>query len=160
VRALALVALAIALAPTAAGQSNPRDQIDRNLQQRAAREREFGVRLEEDRTLPPPITAQPGTGLKFYVPTPGSEILGREPAPAAHATPRRVEPAPAVVDSRIQLEDSQQRRQTGLQSQTQQIPEPQRQQMLDTQKLQFERETQAQDLGSRILRDSERAMGR
>ncbi len=157
---MAVAALAIAMVPTAAGQSHPQDQIDRNLQQRAVREREFGVRLEEDRTLPPPITAQSGTGLKLYVPTPGSEILRREPPPAAGASPPRVEPAPSVVHSRMQLEDSQQRRQTGLQSQTQQIPEPQRQRMLDTQKLQFERETQAQDLGSRILRDSERAMGR
>jgi len=156
----ALTLLALFSAASVAAQPHPQDDIDRNLQQRAAREREFNVKLEEERVLPQPITVQPDGGFKIYVPTPGAEILRREPPPAAGSTPPRVAPAPSVVNPQVQLDESQRRRQVELQTQTQQLPAPQRQQALDSQKLQFQRETQAQDLGSKILRDSQRAMQR
>lgn len=156
----ALALLVLVGAASVAAQPHPQDDIDRNLQQRAAREREFNVKLQDDRTLPPPISVQPSGGFPIYVPTPGVEVLRREPPPAAGSSPRQVAPAPSVVNPRVQLEESQQRRQVELQTQTQQLPEPQRQPALESQKLQFQRETQAQDLGSKILRDSQRAMQR
>jgi hypothetical protein len=142
----------------AAGQVHPQDGIDRNLQERAAREREFHVRLQEDTPAPPRPVVPGETGLKFYLPTPGSEIVRREQAGPA-ATPQRLAPGKSVVDSETQLRESQRRRQVELQTQTQNVPEPSRQQTLESQQLGFDRETSAQDLGSRILRDSSRALG-
>ena len=149
---------ALGTAVPALGQMHPQDGIDRNLQQRAAREDEFHVRLQDD-AVPPVRPVVPGaTGLRIYVPTPGSEILRRDvprqPAPAA-----RIAPGKSVVSGETQLRDSQSRRQMELQTQTDQRPEPQRQQILQIQQLGFERETSSQDLGSRIMRDSSRALG-
>jgi hypothetical protein len=140
------------------GQVQPEDGIDRNLQERAAREREFHVRLQDERPTPPRPVVPGETGLQFYLPTPGAEILRREQAAPA-ATPQRLAPGKSVVDSEAQLRESQRRRQIELQTQTQNVPEPSRQQTLESQQLGFDRETSAQDLGSRILRDSSRALG-
>jgi hypothetical protein len=139
-------------------QVHPQDGIDRNLQERAAREHEFHVRLQEDAPpLPRPIDPGKG-GFKFYVPTPGSEILRREQVPQP-ATPPRIAPGKSVVSGETQLLDSQSRRQMELQTQIQNRPEAERQQILQIQQLGFDRETSAQDLGSKILRDSSRALG-
>ncbi len=46
-----------------------------------------------------------------------------------------------------------------LQTQIQNRPEPERQQILQIQQLGFDRETSAQELGSKIMRDSSRALG-
>ena len=154
---IAVVAIALA-APTLA-QQRPQDDIDRNLQERAARELRFQVRLQEDRELPPPAIT-PNSGLQFVLPpTPGVEILRRQPTPTPVAPPR-VQSGRSVVNGLTQLQDSQRRRQVELQTQTQTVPDPARAQRLDLQQLQFERETRAQQLGSSILRDSARAMGR
>jgi len=152
-----LLASALAAVPSA-GQVHPQDGIDRNLQERAAREREFHIRLQEDTPVPPRPVVSGETGLKFYLPTPGSEILRREKAAPAPAQPR-LAPGKSVVDGETQLRESQRRRQIELQTQTQNLPEPVRQQTLQSQQLGFDRETSAQDLGSRILRDSSRALG-
>lgn len=146
----------------AAAQVQPQDGIDRNLQERAAREREFHVGLQDD--VPPvPRPLAPGkTGLQISIPTPGSEILQRDrapqPAPAA-----RITPGQSVVNGDLQLRDSQSRRQMELQTQLQNRPDPgadaERQQILQIQQLQFNRETSSQDLGSKIMRDSQRALG-
>ena len=153
-----LVTASLAAATPALCQVHPQDGIDRNLQERAAREREFHVRLEADIPPPPqPIAVDKG-GLKFYIPTPGSEILRRDEVRQPATTPR-VAPGKSVVSGKTQLLDSQSRRQMELQTQIENRPEAQRQQILQIQQLGFDRETSAQDLGSRILRDSSRALG-
>jgi hypothetical protein len=154
-----LVVAGLAAAAPALSQTHPQDGIDRNLQQRAAREQEFHVGLQDDNTLPPPRPIVPGkTGLQFYVPTPGSEILRhdevRQPAPPARGAPGK-----SVVTGETLLQDSQSRRQMELQTQIQNRPEPERQQILQIQQLGFDRETSAQELGSKIMRDSSRALG-
>lgn len=148
----------VAAAGPIAAQVHPQDGIDRNLLERAAREREFHVRLQEDTPVPRPPALTGETGLKFVLPAPGSEILRREPV-APGPAPLRTAPGQSVVDSELQLRDSQRRRQIELQTQTQNVPDPARRQTLQSQQLGFERETSAQDLGSRILRDSSRALG-
>jgi hypothetical protein len=143
----------------ALAQTHPQDAIDRNLQAREAREREFHVRLQED-AVPAPRPVVPGqTGLQIYVPTtPGSEILRRD-VPRRPASVPQVAPDKSVVSGEVQLRDSQTRRQMELQTQTSGRPEPERQQILQIQQLGFDRETSSQDLGSRIMRDSSRALG-
>lgn len=155
-----IVVLAGLSAGPALSQTNPQDGIDRNLQERAAREREFHVRLQDD-TPPTPLTITPGTGgLRFYVPTPGSEILRADPAHQLRSTPPvAAAPGKSVVSGTTQLLDSQSRRQMELQTQIENRPEPERQQILQIQQLGFDRETRAQDLNSKILRDSSRALG-
>ena len=154
-----LVVAGLAAAAPALSQTHPQDGIDRNLQQRAAREQEFHVGLQDDTTLPPPRPIVPGkTGLQFYVPTPGSEIL-RHDEVRQSAPPARVAPGKSVVTGETLLLDSQSRRQMELQTQIQNRPEPERQQILQIQQLGFDRETSAQELGSKILRDSSRALG-
>ena len=157
------VATAAALVDPAAAQVQPQDGIDRNLQQRAAREHEFHVGLEESIPIPRPYV--PGkSGLQIYIPTPGSEILRRDKRPQPAPAPR-VTPGPSVVSDELQLQDSQSRRQMELQTQLQNPSDPgaaaeaARQQALQIQQLQFNRETSSQDLGSKIMRDSQRALG-
>jgi hypothetical protein len=156
--AMILAVAVLGAATPALCQVHPQDGIDRNLQERVAREHEFHVRLQDD-IPPPPRPIVPGQpGLKFYVPTPGSEILRRAEVPQP-ATPARTAPGKSVVSGDTQLLDSQSRRQMELQTQIDNRPESERQQILQVQQLGFDRETNAQDLGSRILRDSSRALG-
>ena len=109
------------------------------------------------RLLPRPIVLGK-TGLQFYLPTPGSEILRRDELPQP-AAPPRVATGKSVVSGETQLLDSQSRRQMELQTQIENRPESERQQILQIQQLGFDRETSAQDLGAKILRDSSRALG-
>lgn len=147
-------------------QNHPQDTIDRNLQAREANAQEFHVGLQNPGVPPPRPMARGQTGLqiyvpKIYVPSPGTEILRRDaPRPLAPAgVPQVVAPGKSVVGGELQLRDSQARRQMELQTQINQRPEPERQQILQIQQLGFDRETSSQDLGSRILRDSSRALG-
>ena len=157
------VAIVAALANPAAAQVQPEDGIDRNLQQRAVREHEFHVGLEQSIPIPRPYV--PGkSGLQIYVPTPGSEILRRDkPLPAPQQ--QQVTPGKSAVSGDVLLQDSQSRRQMELQTQLQNQSDPgsaaeaARQQALQIQQLQFNRETSSQDLGSKIMRDSQRALG-
>ena len=157
------VAVAAALVNSAAAQVQPQDGIDRNLQQRAVREHEFHVGLEQSIPIPRPYVAGK-SGLQIYVPTPGSEILRRDkPLPAPQQ--QQVTPGNSVVSGDVLLQDSQSRRQMELQTQLQNPSDPgaaaeaARQQALQIQQLQFNRETSSQDLGSKIMRDSQRALG-
>jgi hypothetical protein len=142
----------------ASAQVHPQDGIDRNLQERAARAHEFQVRLQDD--IPPvPRPVVPGkSGLQISIPTPGGELLQRHRTEAP-APPARITPGKSVVSGDLQLQDSQSRRQMELQTQIENRPEPERQQILQIQQLQFNRETSAQDLGAKIMRDSSRALG-
>jgi hypothetical protein len=148
----------------ALAQTHPQDGIDRNLQAREAREHDFRVGLQDDAVPAPRPMVQGQTGLQIYVPiiagvaTPGTEILRRD-------VPRQPVPVPmpapgkSVVSGDLQLQDSQSRRQMELQTQTNQRPDAERQQVLQIQQLGFDRETSSQDLSSRIMRDSSRALG-
>ena len=158
--------LAAAGIDPAAAQVHPQDGIDRNLQERAAQEHEFHVGLQEDiPPVPRPIPISSGksgasgtSGLQISIPSPGSEILRRDQAPPP-AAPARVTTGKSVVSSDLQLQDSQSRRQMELQTQIENRPEPERQQILQIQQLQFDRENSANDLGTKIMRDSSRALG-
>lgn len=153
-----LVVAGLWTASPALCQVHPQDGIDRNLQQRAAQEHEFHVRLQEDTPPTPRPIVLGKTGLQFYLPTPGSEILRRDELPPP-AAPPRAGTGKSVVSGETQLLDSQSRRQMELQTQIENRPESERQQILQIQQLGFDRETSAQDLGAKILRDSSRALG-
>ncbi|HZR03595.1 MAG TPA: hypothetical protein VFA81_10540 [Burkholderiales bacterium] len=134
----------------------PRDDIDRNLQERAVREREFHIELDAvPRVLPqsPAVTRRSAT-----LPTPGIGIL--EPPPSREPPPRPpdVIVAPGVANESFQLDESQRRRQLELQSQTRPLDESVRRPLLDRQQLQFEREQRADQLQSEIMRNSDRAL--
>jgi hypothetical protein len=155
---LLLAAAAFASSLSVQAQSRPQDDIDRNMQERAARERAFGVRLEEARPLPTP--QQPAeVSRSIVLPTPGTEILRREPLPPRiHGKPAVV-PAAPVINEQVLVDESQRRRLMELQTQTSARPidDATRRPTLDVQQLQFERETRATDLHSRILRNAESA---
>jgi len=156
-----IAVLALPMNPVSAQVQSAQDGIDRNLQQRAAREHEFHVGLEA--SIPPPRPYVPGkSGFQISIPTPGSAILQRD-KPLPTQPQARVTPGQSVVSGDLQLQDSQSRRQMELQTQLQNRPDPgadaERQQMLQIQQLQFNRETSSQDLGSKIMRDSARALG-
>jgi hypothetical protein len=166
-RQLLLALLGVFLINSAWSQALPQDGIDRNLQQREARQREFHASLEDRRGAPPALS---GGGFEakwnFLMLPAGSEPplrlpQGVTPTPSTARVPSET----SVVNGEVQLQDSQQRRQLELQLQTGAgtqvpgVPDPGRQQSLQTQQLGFEREIRAQDLQSNILRDSARAMG-
>jgi hypothetical protein len=161
-----LVALLAALPAIAMSQTPPaRDALDRSLQERRAQESQLQLRLEGPVPVPKPLAPEEIT-RSIVLPTPGTEILRRQPPPALPSTPRVASPGPPVPSSQTLLDESQRRRQLGLQTQlpaTSGVPTPEdvvRQQALDTQQLQFQREQRAGQLGSDIMRNSERAMGR
>jgi hypothetical protein len=166
-----LAALLAALPAIALSQTPPaRDALDRSQQERRAQENQLQLRLNGPPPIPRPL-APDEVARSLMLPTPGSdtpgtEILRRQPPPALPAAPRVASPGPPVPDSQTLLDESQRRRQLGYQSQlpaTAGPPTPEdivRQQALDTQQLQFQREQRAGQLGSEIMRNSERAMGR
>ena len=142
----------------ALSQVHPQDGIDRNLQERAAREHEFHVRLQDDTAASPAADRSRQDRLAVLRP----HARKRDPAPrqrSATGAPPRVAPGKSVVSGETQLRDSQSRRQMELQTQIENRPEAERQQILQIQQLGFDRETSAQDLGSKIMRDSSRALG-
>lgn len=151
-------AAAIALAlPAAVFAQVARDDIDRNLQERAAREREFHVELDAS----PPSRVPPSPALeraRVMLQTPGTglfDVPSRAPVPS---TAGAVVPSAPRASGPSLLDESQRRRQLELQSQTRFLDETQRRPLLDTQQYQFEREQRADQLHSDIMRNSERAM--
>jgi hypothetical protein len=167
-RALAWVCLAWVLAGSPdPGLAQPaQDAIDRSQQERAVRERDLRVRLDGPRAPPQPLPPEV-LERSIVLPTPGTEILQRQPPPRLPPRPTVAKPAAPVIDTQKQLDDSQRRRQ--LEAQVQ-LPAASatgagaedvgRQRALQVQRLQFEREQRAQQLGSDIMRGSDRAMGR
>ena len=119
------------------------------------------MRLDVSRAPPLPVPADQ-VRRSVTLPTPGTEILERRPRPELPAAPAAVPSGPPAVTGDTLLQDSQQRRQAALQAENARLPidDPVRQQSTQIQGLTFERETRAQDLGSAIMRSSERAMGR
>jgi len=142
-------------------QTSPQESIERGLRARAAAERELSMRLELPPGPPPPL---PPAELRRSAapPLPGTEVLELQPPPELPPKPAVVPSAPPVVTGATLLEDSQRRRQEALQAENARLPidDPVRQRSMQIQSLTFERETRAQDLGSAIMRSSERAVGR
>lgn len=157
-----LVALGCA-GVSAAADRPVQDDIERNLQDRRARAFELQMDLEPG-AAPAPL---PETQVRrsVVVPAPGTglvndydllDVLPRVPPAGEPGTvqgPRDSVAVPALVDS-------QRRRQQGLQAQTRDMPEAQRRQALEAQRLQFERELQSERLRSEIIRNSDRALRR
>ena len=161
-----LALVSVFLANPAWSQALPQDGIDRNLLQREARQREFHASLEDRHGPPPALSGGFEAKWNFLLLPAGSEPPlrlpeGVTPVPARARAPSET----SVVTGDMQLQDSQQRRQlelqlqTGVGTQVPGVPDPGRQQSLQSQQLGFEREIRAQDLQSNILRDSARAMG-
>ncbi|HXV08041.1 MAG TPA: hypothetical protein VD791_08430 [Burkholderiales bacterium] len=142
-------------------QTSPQEEIERSLRARGAAERELTMRLEVPRGPPPPVPAGE-VRRAATLPTPGSEILERRPPPELPPAPAVVSPGAPAVSAADLLQDSQRRRQSALQAENARLPidDPARQQSTQIQGLTFEREMRAQDLGSAIMRSSERAVGR
>ncbi len=156
-----ILAVALGQPLLARGQTSPQEEIERSLRARSAAERALTMRLEVPHGPPPPLPAGE-VRRAVTLPTPGSEILERRPRPELPPAPAVVSPgAPAVTPADL-LRDSQQRRQSALQAENARLPidDPARQQSTQIQGLTFEREMRAQDLGSAIMRSSERAVGR
>ena len=152
----------------AAGQSSSgwpqvssQEQIDRNLQERAARERELTMRLDAPPALPAPLPPAE-VRRSVLLRTPGTEVLepGRplQPAPQPVVIPA----SPPVVTGTTLLDDSQRRRQEALQTENQRLPldDPARQRATQIQQNSFDREIRSQELGSTIMRESQRALER
>lgn len=166
----ARICFAAALAVTAAtvhAQTSPaQDAIDRNVQERAVQERGLSLRLDEVRPLPRPLAPQDVT-RNAVLPTPGTEILQRPPPPGLPPKPRVAAPGPAVPTQQQLLDERQRRQQVELQTRLPPAPvtgnateDVVRQQSLQVQQLQFQREQSAGQLGSDIMRNSDRAMRR
>jgi hypothetical protein len=155
---LLLLAAALATSLSVQAQPRPQDDIDRNLQERAVREREFGVRLDEARPVPPP-KPDAEVSRSIVLPTPGTEILRRGPPPPRLTGKPAVVPVAPVINEQVLVDESQRRRLMELQTElsTRPIDDPTRRPTLDVQGLQFEGENRATDLHSRILRNAEGA---
>ena len=135
-------------------QTLPQDGIDRSLLQREQQERDFHVKLydapragvpQATVTLPRSFSERESYDRARDVP-PGSN------APALSTSPNSTE--------RLQLDDSQLRRQLELQTQNKLMDDVSRQQQSQIQQLQFGRENQAQQLQQGIMRDSKSMMQR
>jgi hypothetical protein len=162
IASLTAFTLASALAQTQPAQ----DAIDRNLQERAVRERGLSLELDAPNPVPRALTPQE-IERSIVLPTPGTEILQRQPPPALPPRPRTAQPAPPVPTSQQLLDESQRRQQLELQTRLPPAPvtgngaeDVVRQQSIQVQQLQFQREQRAGELGSDIMRNSDRAMGR
>jgi hypothetical protein len=160
-----MMLLAGAAAARVHAQTAGQDAIDRDLQERAVQARGLQLRLDEP-PVPRPM-APLDVRRSATLPTPGTEILEHQPPPQLPAAPRAARTAPPVTTPQVLLDESQRRRQLELQSQLPPNPVPLtagedivRQQATQTQQLQFQREQSATQLGSEIMRNSERAMRR
>jgi hypothetical protein len=153
--------VALGQAPFAQGQTSPQEEVERSLRARGAAERELTMRLDVPRAPPPSVPADQ-VRRSVTLPTPGTEILERRPPPELPPAPGVVPPGAPAVTAADLLQDSQRRRASALQAENARLPidDPARQQSTQIQGLTFERELRAQDLGSAIMRSSDRAMGR
>jgi hypothetical protein len=137
-------------------QTSPQDGIDRSLLQREQQEREFHVKLYD---------APRGDAPRATVtlPLPGSFTERESYERAPDVPPSSNSPVPSASPNstdRMQLDDSQLRRQLELQTQNKLMSDPSRQQQSQIQQLQFGRENQAQQLQQGIMRDSNSMMQR
>jgi hypothetical protein len=129
---------------------------------------EPALKLQLDAPNPMPRGLTPDEIRRSIVlPTPGTEILQRQPPPALPPRPRTAQPAPPVPTAQQLLDESQRREQLELEARLPPAPvtgegtaDVARQQALQIQQLQFQRERSAGQLGSDIMRNSDRAMGR
>ena len=137
-------------------QTLPQDGIDRSLLQRDQQERDFHVKLYDA-----PRAGVPRTTVTLPLPRSFSERESYERAPDVPpaSNPPALSTSPNSTE-RLQLEDSQLRRQLELQTQNKLMDDVSRQQQSQIQQLQFGRENQAQQLQQGIMRDSNSMMQR
>jgi hypothetical protein len=147
---LAALLLVFAACGIAAAQGSPGDGIDRNLLERQQQSADFHVRLYDT------ARAVGGDALIPLPPVPHSFVGPELYHARSPGTPGEGARVGASLDAsgRPQLNDSQLRRQLGLQTQNKLFDEPTRQQQSQMQQLQFGREDQAQHLQQQIQRDS------
>ena len=157
---LFVMLLSVALGHAAA-QTNPQQAIERAVQARSAAQRELTMRLDLP-PGPPPSPSSEQLMRSITPPLPGGSFPERVPSPDLPPNPAVVPSAPPVVSGAVLLDDNQRRRRAALEADHARLPldDPARLQSIQIQGLTFERETRAQDLGSAIMRGSERAMGR
>ena len=137
-------------------QTLPQDGIDRSLLQRDQQERDFHVKLYDA-----PRAGVPRTTVTLPLPRSFSERESYERAPDVPpaSNPPALSTSPNSTE-RLQLDDSQLRRQLELQTQNKLMDDVSRQQQSQIQQLQFGRENQAQQLQQGIIRDSNSMMQR
>ena len=148
--------LLMAGGPGAWAQTLPQDGIDRSLLQRDQQERDFHVKLYDA-----PRAGVPRTTVTLPLPRSFSERESYERAPDVPpaSNPPALSTSPNSTE-RLQLDDSQLRRQLELQTQNKLMDDVSRQQQSQIQQLQFGRENQAQQLQQGIMRDSNSMMQR
>src|SRR5262245_15908198 len=150
-------ALITAATTTASVQDGPQDGIQRNLLERQQREAGFHVKLY-DNTPPQPTGGAIGLPLPLET-SPPSVLDLSSPLPP---NPTASQPAKSGISGdseRRQLDVSRQQRLQQLQLQNKTVEEPMRQQQMQIQQLQFDRENQARSLHDQIMRDSKSSMG-
>ena len=152
---LACLVLAVSGTVTWA-QTSPQDGIDRGLLQRDQQERDFHVKLYDA-----PRAGVPRATVTLPLPPSFSERESYERAPDVPpaSNPPALSRSPNSTE-RLQLDDSQLRRQLELQTQNKLMDDISRQQQSQIQQLQFGRENQAQELQQGIMRDSKSMMQR
>lgn len=142
---------------TAVAQGLGADAIERNQLERRQTEHELQTRLDDGPPPQPSERARPDLSYRVTIPVPGTEPF--EPQRTVPQPNAPVKVAPSVVNGWTLLKESQRRSLLEQQVRSQSLPEVQRDSAADIRSLQFQRETQAETLGSSILRDSARAMG-
>jgi hypothetical protein len=144
-------------AQNAAQPQNPaQDGVSRNALERQQRENEFHVKLYDN--APPKSTARtPSLPLPLET-SPRSTLDLGEPLPPNPRTTQAIAPRVSDTAQQLQWDLSQQQRLQQLQQQNKDLPEPVRQQQMQIQQLQFDRENNAQGLHDRIMRDSQGSM--
>jgi hypothetical protein len=135
-------------------QTSPQDGIDRGLLQRDQQERDFHVKLYDA-----PRADVPRTTVTLPRSFSERESYERGPDVPPASNPSAISSSPNA-SGRLQLDDSQLRRQLELQTQNKLMDDISRQQQSQIQQLQFGRENQAQQLQQGIMRDSNSMMQR
>jgi len=155
-RAASLLLSTFALLGAGQARSAAGDGIARNMLERQQNENGFHVKLYDDRRPPPPMTSARALPLPLET-SPRSTLDLGDPLPP---NPTRAQPsAPLSSDAaRLPLDVNQQQRLQQWQLQNKNLDEPARQQQIQLQQLQFDRENQAQSLHDQIMRDSQGAM--
>jgi hypothetical protein len=144
-------------AQNAAQQRNPaQDDVSRNLLERQQRENEFHVKLYDN--TPPKSTARTPTLPLPLETNPRSTLDLGEPLPPNPTTSQAATPRMSDTAQQLQRDLNQQQRLQQLQQQNKDMAEPVRQQQMQIQQLQFDRENNAQGLHDRIMRDSQGSM--
>jgi len=152
----AFVSQAVQAQNIAQPQNPAEDGVTRNLLDREQRENEFHVKLYDN--TPPKSTARTPTLPLPLETNPRSTLDLGEPLPPNPTTSQAATPRMSDTAQQLQRDLNQQQRLQQLQQQNKDMAEPVRQQQMQIQQLQFDRENNAQGLHDRIMRDSQGSM--